>query len=183
VPEAVGIFCSNEKCKNRCLFQGGKGKLSRFRLKYYAGGYGQMWEDEPSFPSISQQPIYSRCQDSGCAGGCGIFFSNEKMQEQMPFPKEAKGNSQDSGYSTMPEAMVKFGKTIPSSPALAISIYPQDAKTQDVPEAMIKLSSHEQVQEQMTLTKEAKGISQESRYNTAPEAMVESGQTSPPSQC
>jgi hypothetical protein len=47
---------------------------------------------------------------------------------------------------------------------------------------MVKFSSHEQVQEQMTLPKEAHGISQESRYNTAPEAMVEYGQTSPPSQ-
>jgi hypothetical protein len=33
----------------------------------------------------------------------------------------------------------------------------------------------------MTLRKEAHSISQESRYNTAPEAMVKYGQTSPPS--
>jgi hypothetical protein len=38
------------------------------------------------------------------------------------------------------------------------------------------------VQEQMTLPKEAHGISQDSRYNTAPEAMVKYGQTSPPYQ-
>jgi hypothetical protein len=104
------------------------------------------------------------------------------MQEQMPFLKEAKGNSQDSGYNTMPEAMVKFGQTIPHYPALAIILSPQDANTQDAPEAMFKFSSHEQLQEQMTLPKEAHGISQESRYNNAPEAMVESGQRSHPSQ-
>jgi hypothetical protein len=45
------------------------------------------------------------------------------------------------------EAMVKFGQMIPPSPALAISIPPQDAKTQDAPESMVKFSSHEQVQE------------------------------------
>jgi hypothetical protein len=82
----------------------------------------------------------------------------------MPFPKEAKENSQDSGYITKPEAMVKFGQTIPPSPTLAISISPQDAKTQDFPEAMVKLSSHEQVQEHMTLPKEAHVISHDSRY-------------------
>jgi hypothetical protein len=78
--------------------------------------------------------------------------------------------------------MVKFGQTIPTYPALAISLSPQDAKTQDAPEATVKLSSHEKVQEQMTLPKEAHGIYQESRYNNAPEAMVKSGQTSNPYQ-
>jgi hypothetical protein len=108
--------------------------------------------------------------------------SREQVQEQMSFPKEAKGNSQDSGYSTTPEAMVKFGQMSHLSPALAIIISSQDAKTQDAPEAMVKFSSREQVQEQMTLPKEAHGNSQESRYNTAPEAVVEYGQMSPPSQ-
>jgi hypothetical protein len=112
-----------------------------------------------------------------------IFFgSNEQMQEQMPFPKEAKGNSQDSGYSTTPEAMVKFGQTMSPSPPLAISLSPQDAKAHNVSEDMVKLSSHEQVQEQMTLPKEAHGFYQESRYNSAPEAMVKYGQMSPPYQ-
>jgi hypothetical protein len=100
----------------------------------------------------------------------------------MHFPKEAKGNSQYSGYSTTPEAMVKFGQTIPPSPALAISISPQYSNTQDAPEAMVKSSSHEQVQEQMILPKEAHGISQESRYTNAPEDVVKSGQTGHPSQ-
>jgi hypothetical protein len=48
----------------------------------------------------------------------------------------------------------------------------QDARIQDAPEAMGKWSSHEQVQEQMTCPKEAKGNSQDSGYSTAPEAMV-----------
>jgi hypothetical protein len=65
----------------------------------------------------------------------------------MPFTKEAKGNSQYLGYSTTPEAMVKFGQTIPPSPSLAISLSPQDANTQDALEAMVKFSSHKQVQE------------------------------------
>jgi hypothetical protein len=56
----------------------------------------------------------------------------------MPFPNEAKGNSQDSGNSTTLEAMEKIGQKIPPSPALAISLPPQDAKTQDAPEAMVK---------------------------------------------
>jgi hypothetical protein len=58
------------------LSQGGKGKLSRFKLQYCARGYGQIWADDPSFPSPSHQHNYSRCQDSGCAGGYGqIIFS------------------------------------------------------------------------------------------------------------
>jgi hypothetical protein len=56
----------------------------------------------------------------------------------MTCPKEAKGNSQDSGYSTAPEAMVKFGQMSPPSQALAISLFTQDARNQDVPEAMGK---------------------------------------------
>jgi hypothetical protein len=77
--------------------------------------------------------------------------------------------------------MVKFGQTIPPYPDLVISLYPQDTKTQHAPEAMVKLYSQKQVHEQMTLPKEH-GISQESRYNNTPVAMVEYGQTSPPSQ-
>jgi hypothetical protein len=55
--------------------------------------------------------------------------------------------------------MVKFGQMIPPYQALDISLFNQDARTQDVLEAMKFSSSHEQVQEQMTLTKEAHGIS------------------------
>jgi hypothetical protein len=80
----------------------------------------------------------------------------------MTLPKEANINSQYSGYSTAPEAMVKFGQTSPPFPALSISLFPQDVKTQDAPEAMVKLSSHEQLQEQMTLPKEAHRNSQDS---------------------
>jgi hypothetical protein len=56
----------------------------------------------------------------------------------MPFPKEAKGNSQDSGYGTTPEAMVEYGQTSPPSQALATSTFTQDARSQDAPEAMPK---------------------------------------------
>jgi hypothetical protein len=64
---------------------------------------------------------------------------HEKLQEQMTFPKEANGISQDPGYSTAPEAMVRFGKTSPPSPALATSLLNQDVRNQDVPDAMPKI--------------------------------------------
>jgi hypothetical protein len=100
----------------------------------------------------------------------------------MTFPKEENESSQDSGYSTALEAMVKFGQMSPPSQALAISLFTQYARTQDAPEAMVKFSSHEQLQEQMTFPKETNGISQDSGYSTAPEDMVKFGQMSPPSQ-
>jgi hypothetical protein len=112
----------------------------------------------------------------------GIFSSHEQVQEQMTFPKEAKGNSQDSGYSTALEAMVKFGQMIPPYQALAIILFTQDARNQDAPEAMVKISSREQVQEHMTCPKEAKVNSQDSGYITGPEDTVKFGQTRPPSQ-
>jgi hypothetical protein len=46
---------------------------------------------------------------------------------------------QDSGYITALEAMVQFGKTSPPSRALSISIFTQDARNQDAPEAMPKI--------------------------------------------
>jgi hypothetical protein len=109
------------------------------------------------------------------------FSTHEQVQEQMIFPKEAKGNSQDSGYSTAPEAMVKFGQMIPPSQALAISLFTQDSRTQDALQAMVKFSSHEQMQEQMTFPKEANGNSQDSGYSSTTEAMVKFGQMSHPS--
>jgi hypothetical protein len=63
----------------------------------------------------------------------------------MTCPKKAKGHSQESGYSTVLEALVKFGHIIPPSQALAISLFTQDARTQDALEAMGKISSHEQM--------------------------------------
>jgi uncharacterized protein YccT (UPF0319 family) len=51
----------------------------------------------------------------------------------------------------------------------------QDARIQDAPEAIVKFSSREQVQEQMTFPEEKKGSSQDSGYSTAPEAMVKLG--------
>jgi hypothetical protein len=132
----------------------------------------------PPSPALAISLITHDARTQDAPEAMDFFCSNE----QMPFPKEAKGNSQDSGYSTTPEAMVKFWQTVPPSPAPAISLSPQDAKIQDAPEAMVKLSSHEHVQQQMTLPNEVHGIYQESRYNNAPEAMVESGQTSHPSQ-
>jgi hypothetical protein len=111
----------------------------------------------------------------------GKFSSHELVQVQMTCPKEAKGNSQDSGYSTAPEAMVKFGHMSPPSQSLAISIFTQYARTQDAPEAMEFFSSHEQVQEHITCPKETKKNYQDSSYSTTPEAMVKFGQMIPPS--
>jgi hypothetical protein len=56
----------------------------------------------------------------------------------MTLPKEAHGISQDSGYNTAPEAMVKFGQRIPPSQALSTSIFTQDSINHDAPEAMPK---------------------------------------------
>jgi hypothetical protein len=64
--------------------------------------------------------------------------SHEQLQVQMTFPKEANGSSQYSGYSYTPEPMVKFGQMSPHSQALAISLFTQDVKNQDAPEAVPK---------------------------------------------
>jgi hypothetical protein len=77
---------------------------------------------------------YTRLQDAPEA--VGNFSSHEQVQEKMTCPKEANGNSQDSGYSTAPKDMFKFGQMSPPSQALAISIFTQDARLQDVPDAM-----------------------------------------------
>jgi hypothetical protein len=111
----------------------------------------------------------------------GKFSYHEQVQEQMTCPKGENVNFQDSEYSTAPEAMVKFGQMIPPFPALDISIITQDVRTQDAPEAMVKLFSHEQMQEQMHFTKEAKGNYQDSGYSTTPKTMVEFGQRIHPS--
>jgi hypothetical protein len=171
-PEAMGKFSSREQWQEHMTFP--KGAKVNSQDSGYSTAPEAMVKFGQTIPpsqalAISLFTQYAR-----------TFL--EHFQEQMNFPKEEKGNSQDSGYNTAPEAMVKFGQTSPPSPALAISLFPQDAKTQDAPEAMVKLSSHEKLQEQMNLPKEARGISQDSGYNTALEAMVKFGQKSPPSQ-
>jgi hypothetical protein len=65
--------------------------------------------------------------------------SHEQLQEQMTFPKEVNGSSQDPGCSTAPEAMVQFGQTSPPAQALPIIIVTQDARNQDALEAMPKI--------------------------------------------
>jgi hypothetical protein len=70
---------------------------------------------------------YARLQDAPEA--MGKFSSHKQVQVQMTCPKEAKVNSQDSGYSTAPDAMVKFGQMIPPYQSLAISLFTQDART------------------------------------------------------
>jgi hypothetical protein len=182
-PEAMGKISSHKKVQEQMTFP--KEPKGNFQDSGYSTApeamveFGQM---SPSSQALASSLLTQDARIQDAQEAMGKFSSHAQMQEQMPFPKEAKGNYQDSGYGTTPEAMVKFGQTSPPSPALAISLFPQDAKTQDAPEAMVKLYSHEQVQEQITLPKEAHGISQESRYNTALEAMVKFGQTSPPSQ-
>jgi hypothetical protein len=140
------------------------------------GSQGLPFQSNKAFTSSQ----YARTQDVPEA--MGKFSSHEQLQEQMTFHKEAKVNSQDSGYSTAPEAMVKFGQTSPPSQALAIILFTQDGRNQDAPETMVKFPSREQLQEQMTFPKEAKGNSQDSGYSTAPEAMIKFWQTIPPSQ-
>jgi hypothetical protein len=62
--------------------------------------------------------------------------SHQQMLEQMFLPKEATGGSQDTGYNNAPEAMVQFGQTSSPPQSLAISLFAQDARNQDAPEAM-----------------------------------------------
>jgi hypothetical protein len=75
--------------------------------------------------------LYQDARTQDAPEAMGNLSSHEQVQE-------AKGNSQYSGYSTAPEAMVKFGKMSPPSQALAISLFNQYARTQDAPEAMEK---------------------------------------------
>jgi hypothetical protein len=119
----------------------------------------------------------ARIQDAPEARG--KFSSHEQVQDQMTCPKEANGNFQDSGYSTAPEAIVKYGQMSPPSQALAISLFTKYDRIQDAPEAMGNFYSHEQMQEQMPFPKEAKGNYQDSGYSTTPEAMAKFGQTIP----
>jgi hypothetical protein len=111
----------------------------------------------------------------------GKVSSHEQVHEQMTFPKEAKGNFQDSGYSTATEAMFKCRHINPPSQALAISLFTQDARIWDAQEATCKFSSHKQMQEHMPFPKEAKGNSQDSGYSTTQEAVVKFGQMTPTS--
>jgi hypothetical protein len=89
---------------------------------------------------------------------------------------------QDQLYITGIEDMAKTGiqgvifqsqKTFTSS---------QDTRTRDAQESMVNISSHKQIPEQMTFPKEVNGSYQDPGYNNAPEAMVQFGQTSHPSQ-
>jgi hypothetical protein len=59
----------------------------------------------------------------------------------------------------------------------------QDARIQDAPEAMAKISPPEQSPVQMTLPNESTELSQDLGYSKALESMVQFGQTSPPLPC
>jgi hypothetical protein len=61
--------------------------------------------------------------------------SYQHMLEQMTFPKEETGGYQYPGYNTALEAMVQFGQMSPPQ-SLAISLFAQDTRYQDAPEAM-----------------------------------------------
>jgi hypothetical protein len=76
------------------------------------GSQGLTFQSHKTFTSSQD----ARIQDAPEA--MGKFSSHDQVQEHINFPKEAKGNYQDSGYSTAPEAMVKFGQTSPPSQAL-----------------------------------------------------------------
>jgi hypothetical protein len=182
-PEDMGKISSHEQVQKQmtCLKEAkGNSQYSGYiNAPETMVKFGQM---SPPSQDLAISLINQDARTQDAPEAMGKVSSHAQMQEQMPFPKEEKGNYQDSGYSTTPEDMVKFGQTRTPSPDLAISLFTQYAKTQDAPEAMVELYSHEQGQEQMNLPKEAHGISQESRYNTAPDAMVKFGQTSPPSQ-
>jgi hypothetical protein len=66
------------------------------------------------------------------------LYYHEQVHENMTPPKEAHRISQESGYNTAPEAMVKFGQTSPPSQALATIPFTQDSRKQDAPDALPK---------------------------------------------
>jgi hypothetical protein len=61
------------------------------------------------------------------------------MLEQMTFPKEETGGSQDPVYNTAPEALVQCGQMSPTPQYLAISLSDKDSRHQDAPDAMPKI--------------------------------------------
>jgi hypothetical protein len=66
---------------------------------HWVGGSGQNWTTGQGLPFKSHKTFTSsqdaRIQDAPEA--MGIFSSHEQVQEQITFPKEAKGNPQDPG--------------------------------------------------------------------------------------
>jgi hypothetical protein len=101
---------------------------------------------------------------------------------QYKAPTVETRRPQDQLYITGPEDMVETGiqgVLFQSQKTFTLS---QDDRTQDAPEAMVKISSREKLQERMNFPKEANGISQDPGYITAPEAMVQFGKMSTPSQ-
>jgi hypothetical protein len=76
-PDAMGKFSSHEKVQVQMT------STKEAKENCQDSGYStapeamvKIWADEPSFPILIHQYLYSRCQDSGCTGGSGIFFSS-----------------------------------------------------------------------------------------------------------
>jgi hypothetical protein len=84
----------------------------------------------------------------------------------MTLPKEAHGFSQDSGYNTAPDAMVKFGQTSPPSQDLATSPFTQDARNQDAPEAMPKIEGRTSMAEPLWIILQNKATKVEYHEST-----------------
>jgi hypothetical protein len=59
--------------------------------------------------------------------------------QQTNVPREATGGTQEQLYKTVLEALVKFGKQNMPPQSRAVSIYVQDSKNQDAPEATPKI--------------------------------------------
>jgi hypothetical protein len=100
--------------------------------------------------------------------GSYVGFSEQyvpEVLEQVPshqdkVPMGETRRPQDQLCINGPEDMAKTGiRALLFQSQKYFTSY-QDARTQDAPEAMVKISSHEQLQEQMTFPKETNGSSQ-----------------------
>jgi hypothetical protein len=82
--------------------------------------------------------LISRCQASGCAGGYGQIFLLWTGARTDDLSQGGKGKFSRLKVHYCAGDMVKFGQMSPPSQALAISLFTQDARNQDAPEAMEK---------------------------------------------
>jgi hypothetical protein len=82
----------------------------------------------------------------------------EQSLVQIILSKEATELSQDSGYSNSLEAMVQFGQTSPPSHDLAYRLSTQYFRTQDAPEAMLKIEGRTSTSEPLSNIIQTKAV-------------------------
>jgi hypothetical protein len=123
------------------------------------GTQGLLIQEHMNFTSSQ----YARTQ--GAPEAMSKFSPPRPPLVQMIISKEATELSQDSGYSPAPEAMVKCGQMSPPSHALASILSNKKIRTQDAPEAMLRIEDRTSISEPLwniLQTKAAKIGEQES---------------------